>query len=287
MSLKRISLSDKLFTYAILTLISVVLAAPLLNVISIALASDETTVKSAFTFIPHEFEFINFVRIFQMDMNFGRFIVNSVVLVAFCIVGQVFASSLVAYAFARLRAPGKEIVFVVLLATLMIPGEVTMIPQFIIFRNLDWINTMLPLIVPNFFGGAYNIFLLRQFIARIPYDLDEAAKIDGLGYFGIYARVILPMIKPALVAVAIFTFTFNWGWFFGPLIYINDVDKMPLALGVQILSATNSAGQTPPWNLVMVGAMMLTVPMILVYFFGQRYMYELGVVSGGGSGEKG
>ena len=140
--------------------------------------------------------------------------------------------------------------------------------------------------MPNFFGGAYNIFLLRQFISRIPYDLDEAAKIDGLGYFGIYVRIILPMLVPALADVSIFTFTFNWGWFMGPVIYINDIDKMPLALGVQILSAINNAGQMPPWNLVMVGALLLTVPTILVFFFGQKYMYELGIVSSGGAGIK-
>lgn len=286
MILKRINLQDKVVTYAILTVLCSLLAAPIMYVFSIALASDATTVKAAFTFIPQEFEFANFIRIFQMDMNFGQFIINSLILVSMSIIGQMFAGSLVAYSFARLRAPGKEIIFVILLSTMMIPSEVTMIPQFVIFRELGWVNTMLPLIVPNFFGGAYNIFLLRQFISRIPYDLDEAAKIDGLGYFGIYARIILPMLIPALAAVSIFTFTFNWGWFMGPLIYINDIDKMPLALGVQILSATNNAGQTPPWNLVMVGALLLTVPMILVFFFGQKYMYELGIVSSGGSGIK-
>ena len=168
---------------------------------------------------------------------------------------------------------------------MMIPTEVTLIPQFVLFTKLGWVNTLLPMIVPNFFGGAYNIFLLRQFITRIPMELDEAAQIDGLNFFGIYLQIILPLIRPALVAVGIFTFVWNWGAFFGPLIYINDVSKMPLALGVQILSATNSAGQIPPWNLVMVGALVLTVPMILVYFFGQRFMDQLSL-SGGSTGLK-
>ena len=130
------------------------------------------------------------------------------------------------------------------------------------------------------------MFLLRQFIARLPTELDEAAQLDGLGFFGIYARIILPLIKPALIAIAIFTFTWNWGWFMGPLIYINEVDKAPLALGVQILSATSSAGQVPPWNLVMVGSLMLTLPMLIVYFFGQKYMDEFSALSGGSTAIK-
>jgi multiple sugar transport system permease protein len=283
--MSKMSPLEKLFVYFVLTALGLLLAAPFVYVISMALASDATTSKLTFTFIPQEFHFENFVRVFTTRLNFGQFLWNSIILVFFSMIGQVFVSSLVAYAFARLRAPGKEIIFIVLLSTMMIPSEVTLIPQFILFRKLDWIDTLLPMIVPNFFGGAYNIFLLRQFITRIPVELDEAAQIDGLSYFGIYLRIILPLIRPALVAVGIFTFIWNWGAFFGPLIYINDVSKMPLALGVQILSATNSAGQIPPWNLVMVGALVLTIPMILVYFFGQRFMDQLSL-SGGSAGIK-
>jgi multiple sugar transport system permease protein len=276
---------EKFFTYLILTALGLLLAAPFVYVISMALASDATSARLTFTFIPREFHFENFIRVFTSGLNFSQFLVNSVILVFFSVIGQVLISSLVAYAFARLRAPGKEIIFIILLSTMMIPTEVTLIPQFVLFSKLGWINTLLPIIVPNFFGGAYNIFLLRQFITRIPVELDEAAQIDGLNYFGIYIYIILPLIRPALVAVAIFTFVWNWGAFFGPLIYINDVSKMPLALGVQILSATNSAGQIPPWNLVMVGALVLTLPMILVYFFGQRFMDQLSL-TGGSAGIK-
>jgi multiple sugar transport system permease protein len=278
--MNRITTLDKVFTYFVLTSLGLLLGAPFVYVISMALASDATTAKVAFTFFPQEFHFENFTKVFTGNLDFTLFIKNSFILVFFSMIGQVFVSSMVAYGFARLRAPGKNILFIVLLATLMIPGEVTIIPQFIIFTNLKWINTLLPMIVPNFFGGAYNIFLLRQFITRIPIELDEAAQIDGLGFFGIFTRIILPLSKPALVAVAIFTFVWNWGAFFGPLIYINDVKKMPLALGVQILSATNSGAQIPPWNMVMVGALLLTVPMILVYFFGQRFMDQLSLPGG-------
>jgi len=276
----NLKLPEKISTYAILTFLSVLLGTPLLYVISIALASDETTYLAKFTLIPQEFHFENFVKIFQLDLNFTRFFMNSLILVVFAMLGQIISSSMVAYGFARLRAPGKDILFIILLCTMMIPGEVTMIPSFIIFRYLNWINSLLPLIVPNFFSNAFNIFLLRQFISRIPTELDEAAQLDGLGFFGIYFRIILPLIKPALIAIAIFTFTWNWGWFMGPLIYINDFDKAPLALGVQILSATSSSGQVPPWNLVMVGSLLLTLPMLVVYFFGQKYMDEFGVIGG-------
>jgi len=283
--MNKIGLIEKIMTYLILSALGLLLAAPFVYVISMALASDATSAKLTFTFIPHEFRWENFVRVFTSGLKFDRFLVNSLILVFFSMLGQVLVSSLVAYAFARLRAPGKEVIFIILLATMMIPGEVTLIPQFILFTKLHWTDSLLPLIVPNFFGGAYNIFLLRQFITRIPVELDEAAQMDGLNFFGIYTRIILPLILPALVAVAIFTFVWNWGAFFGPLIYINDVNKMPLALGVQILSATNSAGQIPPWNLVMVGALVLTVPMILVYFFGQRFMDQLSL-TGGSAGIK-
>jgi multiple sugar transport system permease protein len=283
---RKLSLRNKILTYLILIALGTILAAPFMFIISIALASDETTTKAAFTFLPQEFHFENFTRIFGAKFNMGQFFVNSVILVTFSMAGQVFVSGLVAYGFARMRAPGKNILFLILLSTMMIPGEVTMIPQFVLFRSLGWFNTLLPLIVPNFFGGAYNIFLLRQFITRIPIELDEAAQIDGLGFMGIYTRIIMPLVRPALIAVAIFTFTWNWGSFMGPLIYINDIGKMPLALGVQILSATNNAGQMPAWNLVMVGALLLTLPMILVYFFGQRYIYELGLTSSGSAAIK-
>lgn len=283
--MNRMSWIEKSFNYFVLTALGLLLAAPFVYMISMALSSDATSTRLTFTFLPQEYHFENFVRVFTSNLNFKQFLFNSLVLVFFAVIGQVMVSSLVAYAFARLRAPGKEILFIILLSTLMIPSEVTLIPQFILFTKLGWINTLLPMIVPNFFGGAYNIFLLRQFITRIPVELDEAAQIDGLNYFGIYVRIILPLIRPALVAVAIFTFVWNWGAFFGPLIYINDVSKMPLALGVQILSATNSAGQIPPWNLVMVGALVLTIPMIAVYFLGQRYMDQLSL-TGGSAGIK-
>jgi multiple sugar transport system permease protein len=213
------------------------------------------------------------------DLPMGRFFLNSLILSGFAVLGQVLVSAMVAYAFARLRAPGKNVLFVILLSTLMLPMEITLIPQFAMFAELGWLDTMLPLIVPNLFGGAYNIFLMRQFISRIPRELDEAASMDGLSYFRIFTRIVLPLMRPALIAVGIFTFSWNWGWFMGPLIYINSQENMPLALGVQVLYASGGAGAPPQWNLIMVGSLILVVPMIVVYFFGQKYMHELSVTA--------
>ena len=209
--MKRMSWTEKSFNYFVLTALGLLLAAPFVYMISMALSSDATSAKLTFTFMPREFHFENFVRVFTSNLNFKQFLFNSLVLVFFAVIGQVMVSSLVAYAFARLRAPGKEVLFIILLSTMMIPSEVTLIPQFILFTKLGWINSLLPMIVPNFFGGAYNIFLLRQFITRIPVELDEAAQIDGLNYFGIYVRIILPLIRILSLK------SFRWGEVYNPV----------------------------------------------------------------------
>jgi len=275
----RLNKIEKIILYIILSVIGIMLSAPFIYMISVSLASSATTSKMAFSFIPTEFEWRNYIRVFT-DKQISKWFFNSVILVVFSIIGQVFASSFVAYGFARLKGRGKNIIFMILLGTMMISSQVAIIPQFMIFRKLGWINTLLPIIVPNFCGGAFNIFLIRQFIVSIPTSLDEAAKIDGLGFFGIYWKIILPLIKPTLVMVAILTFNYNWGVFMEPLIYINDVGRMPLALGVQILSATRSAGAAPEWNIVMVASMLLTLPMILVFFLGQKYVFEVNIIPG-------
>lgn len=266
--------------YAILTIVSAILCAPLVFVVSIALSSDATTNALSFTFFPSEWHWENFVKVFDSGLPIGRYIVNSLLIVIPSCIFMTLSSALVSYGFARLRAPGKDILFIIVLSTMMIPGQVLMIPQFILFRTLGWVNTLLPLVIPNLFANAYNVFLMRQFITRIPTELDEAAQIDGLGYFGIFSRIILPMMTPVLAAVCVFTFSANWGNFFGPLLYINDETKMPLALGLQVLSASSSGAQTPPWNMIMVGSLILILPVLIVYYFSQKYLYESGMMTG-------
>lgn len=283
---RRIGTAEALSTYLILAAISVAMIAPFLLMVSISLVSDTATVQMDFHLIPQESHFDNYVRVFTTpNINIGRHILNSLIIVAGSIIGQVFVSSFVAYGFARFHAPGKNILFLILLGTMMIPGAVTLIPQFALYRALGWLGTFAPLLVPNFFGGAFNIFLIRQFISRLPVELDEAAKVDGVGPLGIFWHIIFPLIRPIAVAVAILTFQFNWSWFLEPLLYLQDAALMPLAVAVRTLSATTSAGATPMWNLVMVASMLLTIPMLLVFFFGQRYVFEANI-SGGSTGIK-
>lgn len=269
----------KLLKYVFLILLSIVFIIPFIYMVSISLASDYTANTASFTIFPHEFRFDNFVRILKEGQVPG-WVKNSLILTFFNTSFTLVSSSLVAYGFARFRAKGKTILFMLMLSTMMIPTQVTLIPQFVFFRKLGWMNTMLPLIIPAIFGSPFYIFLLRQFMMRIPASLDEAAMIDGLSYFGIYRKIILPLIKPALSAVAIFSIMGNWNWFFEPMIYLNDPAKYPLAIGVQVLSKTGHTGQLPLWNLMMSASMILVLPMILIYFFGQKYMFELSIDSG-------
>ena len=278
---RRMGKLEKLSTYALLGALAVAMITPFLLMLSISLASDTTTVRMTFTLVPQEFEFENYVRVFTTpNIELGRHIVNSLIIVVGSIIGQVLISSFVAYGFARFNAPGKNVLFLIVLGTMMIPGAVTLIPQFALYRSLGWLGTFAPLIVPNFFGGAFNIFLIRQFIVRLPTDLDEAAKIDGVGPIGIFRYIIFPLIRPIAVAVAILTFQFNWSWFLEPLLYLQDTEKMPLAVAIRTLTATTSAGATPMWNLVMVSSMLLTLPMLLVFFIGQKYVFEANISGG-------
>lgn len=273
------------FTYATLIIVAAILTMPLVFVGSIALSSDATVNTNSFTLFPTEFHWENFSRVFGSELPMGRFLINSVIISLCSVAGQMLSSGLVGYAFARLRAPGKNALFLIVIATMMIPTQITMIPQFILFRDLGWVNSYLPLIVPNFFSNAFNVFLVRQFVSRLPSQLDEAAMVDGLGFFGIYRRIMLPMLWPVLIAIGIFTLTHTWGDFMGPLIYLNDESKMPLSLGIQYITSTSAAGQSPAWNLVMVGSVLLALPMIIVYYMGQKYLYEMDI-SGGSAGVK-
>jgi multiple sugar transport system permease protein len=265
--------------YAILIGASVIFLIPLAWMISASLSTLQALFVWPPQWIPHPIEWGNYLAIFNA-LPFGRFFVNTCVITGGAMIGQVFSSAIVAYGFARLRAPGKNVLFVIVLATLMLPSEVTLVPTFILFKWLGWIDTFAPLIVPNFFANAFNIFLLRQLFSTIPIEIDEAAHLDGLGYLGIFTRMMLPLSKPGLATVAIFTFAANWSAFLGPLIYLNSVSNYPLGLGVLLLSQTSSAGATPQWNLVMAASMLLTIPMLLIFFVGQRYFLSGITISG-------
>jgi len=198
------------------------------------------------------------------------FLGNTLFLTLMSTIGTLLSSSLVAYSFARLQWPGKNILFGVLLATMMVPGAVTMMPQFLIYRSLGWYDTLRPLWVPAFFGSAFNIFLLRQFFMSIPSELEDAAKIDGCGPFGVYWRVMLPLVKPALAAISIMTVLGAWNNFQGPLIYLSSPEKMPLAYALQLYSSAH--GGEP--GLLMAASTLVVLPIIALFFFTQRYFIE-------------
>jgi multiple sugar transport system permease protein len=198
------------------------------------------------------------------------FLGNTLLLTLCTSIGTVLSSSIVAYAFARLRWPGKNIWFGILLATMMVPGAVTMMPQFLIFRTLGWYDSLRPLWVPAFFGSAFNIFLLRQFFMSIPGELEDAAKIDGCGPFGVYWKVMLPLVKPALAAIAIMSVLGAWNNFQGPLIYLSSPEKMPLAYALQLYQ-TQHSGEP---GLLMAASTLVVLPIILLFFFTQRYFIE-------------
>lgn len=208
----------------------------------------------------------NYVVVLE-HIPFGRYVATSLFLVVLQIFCTVLSCSLVAYSFARLRWPGRGACFIIMLATMMLPGQVTMIPQFLIIRDLGWYNTLLPLWVPSLTASAFNVFLLNQFMKGIPRDLEDAARIDGCGVMRIYWHVILPSIRPSLVVISIFTFMGVWNDFMGPLIYLQDQRLYPLSLGLYALNVQSGGSMA----MMMAGSLLMTLPVIAIFFLGQRY----------------
>jgi multiple sugar transport system permease protein len=226
--------------------------------------------------LPAEPQWHNYVTAFE-QMHFPILLKNSLLITTTTIVGAMLSSSMAAYAFARLRFKGRDLWFMIVLATMMLPGYVTMIPVYIIFRHLGWINTLKPLIVPSFLGGgAFYIFLLRQYLMTIPYDLDDAARIDGCSNLRIYWNILMPLARPALGAVAIFLFIGHWNDFFGPLIYLHSQQNFTLALGLYRFKGP----YTTEWNYLMAATLMVAVAPLIIFFLFQRYFIEGLVMTG-------
>jgi ABC-type glycerol-3-phosphate transport system permease component len=201
---------------------------------------------------------------------FGRFTINTFVIAVLTIVGHVLSCTVVAYGFARLRAPGKKTLFIVLLSTMMLPYPVTMIPIYVGFKTVGWINTFLPLVVPAFFGNPFYIFLLRQFFLTIPPDLEEAARIDGANTLQTIWNVILPVVRPAMATVAIFTFQEAWRDFLPPLIYLHDQSKYTVSLGLSFFRSNYDIR----WNYLMAASLVTMLPVVVVFFVAQKSFIE-------------
>jgi len=201
-------------------------------------------------------------------LPFLTFFRNSFLICGLGVIGQLLSSSLVAYGFARIRFRGRNAWFVILLATMMIPAQVTMIPMFIGFKTIGWVDSFLPLVVPQFFAGAFNVFLLRQFFLTIPRELDEAAEIDGCSKFGIWWRIILPLSKPALIVVSLFTFVWLWKDLLGPLIYIDSIENRTVALGLEYFRNPHEVNG----HLMMAASVTSLVPVAALFFLVQKYI---------------
>jgi ABC-type glycerol-3-phosphate transport system permease component len=217
----------------------------------------------------------NYSRAFRA-VPFWTYVGNSLLLVGLCTVGTLFSSTFVAYAFARLNWPGRGVALVILLSTMMLPGQVTMIPSFMIWRQLGWYNTLNPLWVPAFFGSAFFIFLMVQHMKTIPKELEEAARIDGLSAMQTWWYVIVPLVKPAAAAIAIMTVMGAWNEFMGPLIYLRDQTRFPLSLGLFAVRLEAASD----WTMIMAGNVLMTLPMIVMFILFQRYFIQ-GMTMGG------
>lgn len=203
--------------------------------------------------------------------DFPLYLHNSVVVAVLSVVGMSLSSAIVAYGFSRVRWPGRDRVFIGVLATLMVPQAVLMAPLYVLFKQLGWIGTFRPLWAPAWFGGAFSIYLLRQFFLGIPRELDEAARIDGCSHWGIFTRIILPLSRPALAVVVLMQFIASWNDFLGPLLFLNHQDQYTLALG---LHAYHSQHGGTPWNLVMAASVLVVAPVLVVYIFARRYFID-------------
>lgn len=219
----------------------------------------------------------NFQTVFFADVPFFDYFLNTIVIVIPVIFGTVVSSSVAAYGFARFNFPFKKGWFAICISSMLIPGAVTLIPGFLIWKELGAVNTYWPLILPCFFGGgAFNIFLFRQFFMTIPRSLDEAATLDGAGPVRIYWQILLPLLKPVCITVMLFTFMGTWNDFFGPMLYLYDMEKYTVALGLQLFSSSYGAD----YGAVMAGALVMTVPTIIIFFVGQKYFVQ-GIVTTG------
>lgn len=226
--------------------------------------------------IPHPVRWHNFVDIFQV-LPFFRFFVNTVCITGLALFGQVCSACLVAYSFARMRWPFRDFCFLLLLSTIMLPAQVTMIPVFLLFNRLGWVNSWLPLIVPAYFGGTvFNVFLMRQFFKTIPLALEDAAKIDGCSHFRIFSTIMIPLAKPAIATICVLSFIFYWNDFMGPLIYLSDYTKYPIALGVYMFK--DAQGIFPHY--VMAASLVSILPVLVLFFSAQRYFVEGIVLTG-------
>jgi multiple sugar transport system permease protein len=276
-SQKRREEINGIIATVVLTIGSVIVLIPLIWMLSTALKSDAEIYTNS-SFVPKAWAWNNFVKAWT-SAPFGTYLKNTIIITGLCLVGTLLSNSLVAYGFARIRFKGRNIIFAGVLATMMIPGIVTMIPAYILFSRIGWVGTFLPLIVPAFTGSAYYIFLLRQSFMGIPKAYSEAAKIEGANELTIFSRIFVPMSKPVLTAITVFEFNAKWNDFMGPLLYLSDEKKYTLQIGLRTFRGDFGM----EWQKFMAASLLVLLPTIILFFFMQKYIIE-GVAIGGVKG---
>ena len=259
---------ENTIAYILLGIGGITMLVPFLWMISTSLKDAGAVFTYPPKWIPDPFVWKNYIEVLKV-VPFARFYFNSIFVAVVVTIGQVFTSSLAAYAFSRLKFPGRDKLFFAYLATMMIPGSVTMIPVYVLLRLLGWVDTYKALIIPAMFS-AYGTFMLRQFFMTLPKELEDAAKIDGSGFFGIYWRITLPLSKPALATLTIFTFMGSWGSFMWPLLVTNSMELKTLPVGLESFQSI----YTTDWTLLMAGSVMAMLPIVLIFIFNQRFFVE-------------
>lgn len=267
-------IKTKSVVYTVLVLLGgFIMIYPLIWMVMSSFKENNEIFSDASSLIPSYFKFENYSNGWAgfAGISFSVFFRNSFIISIIGTIGAVFSSAVVAFGFARTRFRSRAFWFVCMLITMMLPFQIIMIPQYIIFNQLGWVGTFLPLIVPSYFGSAFFIFLIVQFIYGIPRDLDEAAKIDGCSYYGIFARIILPLIVPALVTCAIFSFMWKWDDFLGSLLYLNKPSTYPVSLALKMFADPTSISD---WGAMFAMATLSVVPIFVIFIFFQKYLVE-------------
>lgn len=261
---------DRVLGWTLLAALGGLFLLPLVLTVGDSLKSFAEIYQVPRVWIPRPPHWENYLEIFRV-LPFFTFFRNTLLITAFALSGQVISAAVVGYSFARLRWPFRDACFVILLSTLMLPAQVTMIPMFVLFNALGWVNTWLPLIVPAWFAvNVFNVFLMRQFFKTIPHALEEAALIDGAGHLRILTTIMLPLAKPALVTIGVLGFVHWWNDFMGPLIYLSDHLKYPISLGMKMFS---EAQITNP-HYIMAASVVAILPLVVLFFVAQRYFME-------------
>ena len=258
----------KVLLYALLIIIGIIMVVPFLWMISTSLKEQYDTVKIPPVWIPNPPRWQNYVDLFTQQPML-QFMLNTIKIVFFVVLGQLFFSSLAAYSFARIKFKGRTVMFFFYIATLMVPGQVTMIPTYLMFAKVGLVDNHIVLILPAFFS-AFGVFLLRQFFMCLPKELEEAAEIDGCNPFTTYYRIMLPLIVPAMLTLGVFTLMNTWNDYMGPLIYLTTPEKYTMTLGIAYFKGV----YTTQWNLVMAGSVLSVIPILVAYLCAQKYFVE-------------